>query len=69
MLSILGQWITMSRVMISVEGVKRKGCEDTMAKCVVCNCEMEEEHLRHIPIKGKPKKICKECVTAIKGFA
>jgi hypothetical protein len=40
-----------------------------MEKCEVCGCEVEEEHLKHIPIKGKQKKICKECVTAIKGLA
>jgi hypothetical protein len=40
-----------------------------MGKCVVCSCEFDEENMRHIHIKGKPKKICKECVAAIKGFA
>jgi len=40
-----------------------------MEKCVVCDCELEEEKIRHIKIKGKPKKICQECVTAIKGLA
>jgi len=40
-----------------------------MVKCVVCNCEIEEEKIKHIHIKGKPKKICQECIAAIKGFA
>jgi hypothetical protein len=40
-----------------------------MAKCVVCSCELEEETMKHIHIKGKQKKICQECVAAIKGFA
>jgi len=40
-----------------------------MAKCVVCSCELEEEKIKHVPIKGQQKKICQECVTAIKGFA
>jgi hypothetical protein len=39
-----------------------------MAKCVVCNCEFEEGKIRHILIKGKPKKICQEYIAAIKGF-
>jgi hypothetical protein len=41
----------------------------TMVKCVVCNCEFEKEKIKHIPVKGKPKKICQECIAAIKGFA
>jgi len=40
-----------------------------MVKCVVCNCEFKEEKIKHIHIKGKPKKICQECIAAIKGFA
>ena len=40
-----------------------------MVKCAVCNCEIEEEKIHHIPVKGKSKKICQECVSAIKGFA
>jgi len=40
-----------------------------MEKCMICSCEFEEEDIRHIPIKGKPKKICEECIAAIKGFA
>jgi hypothetical protein len=39
-----------------------------MEKCVVCNNACEEHTLRHIQIKGKPKKICQECVAAIKGI-
>jgi hypothetical protein len=40
-----------------------------MAKCVVCNCSVAEEKLEHIKVKGAVKKICQECVTAIKGLA
>jgi len=40
-----------------------------MAKCDVCACDVEEEHLTHIKVKGKIKKICEQCVTAIKGLA
>jgi hypothetical protein len=41
-----------------------------MAKCVVCSCEFkDEEKIKHIHIKGQPKKICEECIAAIKGFA
>ena len=39
-----------------------------MAQCVVCACEVEEEKIKHVKVKGKVKKICKECVTAIKGL-
>jgi hypothetical protein len=35
----------------------------------VCTCEFEEEKINHIRIKGKPKKICQECIAAIKGFS
>jgi hypothetical protein len=40
-----------------------------MAKCVVCNCSVDEEKLEHVKVKGTVKKICRECVTAIKGLA
>jgi hypothetical protein len=40
-----------------------------MVKCDVCSYEFEEEKIKHVHVKGKSKKICKECVTAIKGFA
>ncbi|VVB59419.1 Uncharacterised protein [uncultured archaeon] len=40
-----------------------------MAKCIVCNCEFEEGKINHIFIKRKLKKICQECVAAIKGFS
>jgi hypothetical protein len=40
-----------------------------MEKCVVCSCEFEGEKMKHIHIKGKPKKICPECIAAIKGFS
>jgi len=39
--------------------------------CCVCGEEHEDEHIQHIhhiEIKDAPKKICKECATAIKGF-
>jgi hypothetical protein len=68
MQSMLGRWVMMNRVTISAEEAK-PGEMSGMEKCVVCNCELEEEKIRHIKIKGKPKKICQECVTAIKGLA
>jgi hypothetical protein len=37
--------------------------------CCVCGKEHEDENIHHVEVKGEPKKICKECVTAIKGFA
>jgi len=40
-----------------------------MAKCVVCSCELPEKDMQHLEIKGKIKKVCQECVTAIKGLA
>jgi hypothetical protein len=40
-----------------------------MAKCAVCFCEVHDEEIEHVEVKGKIKKICQECVTAIKGFA
>jgi len=40
-----------------------------MATCEVCNCDVPNEEIKHIEIKGKVKKICKGCVAAIKGFA
>jgi len=30
-----------------------------MVKCIVCNCEIEEEKIKHIHVKGKPKKSVK----------
>ncbi len=40
-----------------------------MAKCVVCSCEVPEKTMKQVEVKGKIKKICQECVTAIKGLA
>lgn len=37
--------------------------------CCVCGKEHPSPDLKKIKIKGKTKQICKECVTAIKGFA
>jgi len=37
--------------------------------CLVCGEEHGLDDIYHIEIKGKTKKICKGCVTAIKGFA
>jgi hypothetical protein len=39
-----------------------------MAQCAVCGCDVEEGHLHHVKVKGKIKKICEQCVTAIKGL-
>jgi hypothetical protein len=40
-----------------------------MAQCTVCACDIEEEKLKQVKVKGKIKKICEQCVTAIKGLA
>ena len=43
-----------------------------MEKCYVCCCCGEEnglDNLHNVKIKGENKKICKGCVTAIKGLA
>jgi hypothetical protein len=40
-----------------------------MTTCTICECKVPEEKIKHIEIKGNVKKICEECVTAIKGFA
>ena len=37
--------------------------------CDVCGKEHGLDDLKDIEIKGKTRKICKECVTAIKGIA
>jgi hypothetical protein len=37
--------------------------------CCVCGEEHGLDDIKHIEVKGETKKICKECVTAIKGFA
>jgi len=68
MQSILDQWVKMNRVMIFALEAK-KGDEISMGKCDVCSCEFEEEKIKHVHIKGKQKKICEECIAAIKGFA
>ena len=39
------------------------------ATCCVCGEEHGLDDINHIEIKGEQKKICKECVAAIKGFA
>ena len=38
-------------------------------KCCICGEEHGLDDIEHIDVKGKTKDICKECVTAIKGFA
>lgn len=42
---------------------------DIMAYCELCEEEVPQEKIRNITIKGKVKKICEGCITAIKGFA
>ncbi len=36
--------------------------------CCICESECEREQLKQFKRKGKIKKICDECVTAIKGM-
>ena len=38
-------------------------------KCEICESDVSEENIKHISIKGKIKKVCDGCITAIKGFA
>ena len=38
------------------------------ATCCVCGEEHGLDDIEHIEIKGKKRKICKECATAIKGI-
>ena len=40
-----------------------------MTTCELCNCDISDEKIKHINVKGKVKKICEGCVAAIKGFA
>jgi hypothetical protein len=40
-----------------------------MVKCDVCACETDEKQMKRVTVRGKIKKICQECVTAIKGLA
>jgi hypothetical protein len=40
-----------------------------MAQCVVCSCDVEDENIQHVKVKGKIKKVCDQCVTAIKGLS
>jgi hypothetical protein len=42
-----------------------KGC----ATCCICGEEHGLDNINHIETKTGKKKICKECVAAIKGFA
>ncbi|MEF8847565.1 MAG: hypothetical protein V5A68_00320 [Candidatus Thermoplasmatota archaeon] len=39
-----------------------------MEKCDLCGAEVKEEKIKHVKIKGKEKKICEGCVTAVKGI-
>ena len=42
-----------------------------MEKCYICCCCGEEHDLdevHDVEIKGENKKICQECVTAVKGL-
>ena len=39
------------------------------ATCCVCGEEHGLDDINHIETKKGTKKICKDCVTAIKGFA
>jgi len=38
-------------------------------ECEICESDVPEEKIKHIKIKGKIKKVCDGCITAIKGFA
>jgi len=51
--------------MVEVEIVMTTGC----AVCCICGEEHGLDEIEHIETKGKERKICKECATAIKGLA
>ena len=36
--------------------------------CCICGEQHDDENIHHVDIKDKPKKICKECATSIKGI-
>jgi hypothetical protein len=64
-----GPWMRKTHAMISVQENNFPLEEKDMTRCEVCACDVEEEHLKHVKVKGKVKKICEQCVTAIKGLA
>ena len=37
-------------------------------RCELCGVELPDEKIKHVHIKGNLKKICKGCVTAVKGL-
>ena len=41
---------------------------DELYICCICGEEHEKDDVHHIDVKDKPKDICKECVTSIKGI-
>jgi hypothetical protein len=43
--------------------------ESDFVVCDVCKSKVAKGDTAHVHIKGEVKKICPECVTAIKGFA
>lgn len=47
----------------------KKKTEEECYVCCVCGTECSENKIRHINIRGKIRKICKECATAIKGLS
>jgi hypothetical protein len=69
MLSTRGLWMLKMRAMSSEQENNESMEEKAMARCDVCTCDVEEEHLKHVTVKGKIKKICEQCVTAIKGLS
>jgi hypothetical protein len=36
--------------------------------CSICGEAHDEDEMHELTIKGKPKKICKQCATAVKGL-
>ena len=39
-----------------------------MTECVVCSCKITEGKVKHVEVHGDVKKICPDCVAAIKGL-
>jgi hypothetical protein len=38
-------------------------------ECEICETDVSKDKIKHIKIKGKIKKVCDGCLTAIKGFS
>ena len=51
-----GPWMRKTHVMISVQENNGTLEEEGMAQCAVCACEVEEEKIKHVKVKGKVRR-------------